>query len=200
MQGILFKPEMTLANLKGLKTRTSRTRGLQKINENPDNWTLEYEELGTFYFVPKDKSCIATMVKCPFGQVGSELYGKETYWEDSGDLYYKSDYPLRFEGVYQDKPMNMVLDNSHWKSPMMMPEWASRYHIILEKIIVQRIQEISEDDSQKEGVVLSELYESKGEGYKIEFINLWDSINYKTYPWSSNPWVWVLYYRVEKKA
>ncbi len=46
MQGILFKPDMTLANLEGRKTRTSRTRGLKKINGNPGEW--ECLDMGLF--------------------------------------------------------------------------------------------------------------------------------------------------------
>jgi len=34
---------------------------------------------------------------------------------------------------------------------------------------------------------------------KLAFHALWDSINRSTYPWSMNPWVWGLYYRIIKK-
>lgn len=195
MQGILFKSEMTLANLNGLKSRTSRTRGLHKINENPDEWTYSGEQYGLHIF---DSAEERIAIRCPYGKVGSELYGKETYqYLDSKHIFYKAG---KEDQIFK------------WRSPMMMPEWASRYHIILEKIIAQRIQEISEDDCKKEGCRLSAWYQpTKNEKddinysgglypcYKNGFANLWDSINGKTYPWSKNCWVWGLYYRVVRK-
>ncbi len=226
MQGLMFKPEMTLANLQGKKSRTSRTKGLQVINDNPDNWTFEYEELGTYYFVPKDKHCIARMVKCPFGKVGSELYGKETYtyvtlaekdpWKDRAIA------DGSFRRMPDGSPVTMIYKSdgveipASWSSPMMMPEWASRYHIILNKIVCQRLHDISEEDSRCEG--LPEFRPAR-----IQFQTLWDSINSKVrpedrlytlddksnrhfikgqtgrYSWESNPWVWALYYEVKVK-
>lgn len=200
MQGILFKPEMTLANLKGLKTRTSRTRGLKKINENPGEWELfavpSQFTRGWWFRNIKDQADFIS-VNCPFGQIGSELYGKETY-QTGYALGGEDENGKRVDIIYKAGYEHKLYDFK-WKSPMMMPEWASRYHIILNKIIVQRIQEISEEDSQKEGITERTRLPGYDPMYAMTFMILWDSINGKTYPWSSNPWVWVLYYRVEKK-
>jgi len=87
----------------------------------------------------------------------------------------------------------------------MMPEWASRYHIILEKIVCQRIQDITEEDCVKEGCPEIMLKSAKRGVFNAVipsfwFETLWDSINLKRgYGWSFNPWAWGLYYRVVKK-
>lgn len=42
------------------------------------------------------------------------------------------------------------------------------------------------------------LAERLGEGRfsgKFEYQMLWSSINGKTFPWSSNPWVWVITFK-----
>jgi len=58
--------------------------------------------------------------RCPY-HVGQRLWVRETFWNDSGDLYYKADYPL---ASGEEKPMNF--DKAEWCSPIFMPGWASR--------------------------------------------------------------------------
>lgn len=228
MNGILFKSEMTLANLNGLKNRTSRTRGLKKINENPDEWELvAVFQDGKARFYNKQTQEDITL-KCPYKGFNSELYGKET-WRignladaNDDDFYIGVDYRaggyLRQdvdESTYMKyfEPNFSPSEYDPWKSPMMMPEWASRYHIILDKIIAQRIQEITPEDCIKEGIQKVGTNQNGIDYYQdysktsiggwllpyVSFISLWDSINGKTYPWSKNCWVWGLYYRVVKK-
>lgn len=212
MQGLLFKSEMTLANLREInpKSRTSRVKGLQKINENPGEWTLvsvfeifKDNGLGMCTKAQFSKKKLnfdghdLFMATCPYGKVGDTLYGKETY-----DLLMNTQKTAIEKVIYKaDYPKEALEDEScdfgPWRSPMMMPERASRYHIILEKIIAQRIQEITPEDCIKEGI---DIDNSVSPLFMINtFSGLWDSINGSTYPWSMKAWVWVLYYRVVKK-
>jgi hypothetical protein len=37
--------------------------------------------------------------------------------------------------------------------------------------------------------------------YRESFKNLWDSINAKSHPWASNPWVWAVEFeKIEKES
>jgi hypothetical protein len=54
---------------------------------------------------------------------------------------------------------------------------------------VGRLQDISEEDAKSEGCeawVDTDLTNS----YRLGYIHLWDAINGKKHPWSSNPFVW----------
>lgn len=105
-----------------------------------------------------------------------------------------------------------------WRSPLFMPRWASRITLEITNVRVQRVQEISEEDALAEGIsserVITDIkcfggptIEEHGdrffitdadEGYEdagSAYVALWDSINLKTHPWSSNPWVWVLEFK-----
>jgi hypothetical protein len=48
--GILFKAEMVKAYLAGNKTKTRRTRGLDKINDHPADWVFESVMMVAFVF------------------------------------------------------------------------------------------------------------------------------------------------------
>jgi len=89
---------------------------------------------------------------------------------------------------------------------IFMPRWASRISLRVVSVRVERLQDISESDAKAEGVEsdlddmrkLSHLRGSEAaravptvlESSRSRFRYLWDSINGKRAPWSSNPWVW----------
>jgi hypothetical protein len=96
---------------------------------------------------------------------------------------------------------------------IFMPRWASRITLEITDVRVQRLQDISEADAKAEGVESpdKERYErddsicarcggpgvidldcAECDTHTKRFRNLWDSINAKRAPWSSNPWVWAL--------
>jgi hypothetical protein len=205
--GILFKPEMTLANLSGIKSRTSRTRGLQKINENPDDWNTKFVEDGIYCYF-KNQLEPTYFIKCPYGENGNELYGKETYtiaetgYDENGNLRYSVGYKPIYKVDYQT-----IDNNIKWRSPMMMPEVASRYHIILDRIDCQRIQSITDQDCIKEGIIqFGEEFSLYPIDYdrpqftrepRESFKSLLDTVNPDN--WNRNLWNWALYYLVTLK-
>lgn len=81
---ILFKPEMVLAILEGEKTRTRRTKGLEQVNEAPDEWvfegkvvdSVEKRDVGKYCFL-NEESGECAYVKCPYGKVGDHLWVRE---------------------------------------------------------------------------------------------------------------------------
>jgi len=106
-------------------------------------------------------------------------------------------------------PTNSVM--SHWESgdnipgggfswcngtvqSIFMPQWASRLHLRL-TVRPERLWEITEEEAVAEGILvgLSPFNPDSAMQYPelLElFADLWDSIYGKTFPWSSNPWVW----------
>ena len=79
-----------------------------------------------------------------------------------------------------------------------MPRWASRVTLEITEVRVQRLQEISSTDSIFEGI---RIPDEKPVGNAVfiprdAYRELWDSINAKKHPWSSNPWVWVLTFKL----
>lgn len=114
---------------------------------------------------------------------------------------------------------------TRWTPSIFMPRWASRLTLEVTGVRVERLQDISEDDAQAEGIQ-SELvcpggfdpdnfhppgatgyvsgrhpfpkgsiYPTAGEAFREG----WDAINGKRATWESNPWVWVVsFQRVER--
>ena len=91
-KGILFTSWSIPKIQDRTKTQTRRCQGLEEINKNPDKWELLGEGINKGYwrFEHKDRLDYR-LVKCPYGEVGSTLYIKETWriigwWE--GEPYY----------------------------------------------------------------------------------------------------------------
>lgn len=106
----------------------------------------------------------------------------------------------------ENKPRN--------RSPMSMPRFASRLLLEITDIRVERLNDISEADCEKEGFRFyplsricfkpsstKHLSGHGGNNYKSIFGEYWDTLNAKKgYPWSSNPWVWVVEFKVVEVA
>lgn len=123
--------------------------------------------------------------KCPYGVIGDRLWVRESYFPHNNrmgepEFSYKAD----------DLPEFDKCTISGWKSPLFMPRAASRIELEITNIRVERVQDISGADAIAEGVE---------QGYGLRHVgfyqDIWDSINGKKHPWSSNPWVWVVEFK-----
>lgn len=100
-RGIIFQGGGVCAIQNDLKTHTRRTRGLKKINENPDEWECLGEDVGydhKKYWVFKRSDGKILELRCPYGVAGDRLWIRETWrvgaWDqDDGDICvdYKAD-------------------------------------------------------------------------------------------------------------
>lgn len=181
----------------------------------------------------------------PYGQIGDELWVRETHAiyqtvnhvvrhggrsfseVSDGQCAYKAD---GFETIDELKDhIRLMSDSSFenvevkydkWLPSIHMPRWASRIQLKVTDIRVERVQDISEEDSKAEGIGQKTFNCGELVGYKCytspvtyqsarqSFRTLWDSINKNRknkygsilpYSWSDNPWVWVVEFeRVEK--
>lgn len=145
-------------------------------------------------------------VRSPYGRQGDRLYVKENYkyhdWTEDGTPYLEyigGDVILKepdshewamklFCDVWADlsDPDNYAIDgrasDRKWRPSLFMPRWASRTHLKLEGIRIERLRDISESDAIAEG------FESRD-----EFFRYYAERNKKS-P-DANPWVWVLEFR-----
>lgn len=98
-----------------------------------------------------------------------------------------------------------------WKSPIFMSRDASRILLEITDIRVERVQEISEEDAKAEGAtaypfMASMFFPDKGlvtdpTCFRSRFYELWDRLNAKRgFSWGSNPFVWVIAFKVLKEV
>ena len=236
---ILFRGEMVRAILEGRKTMTRRV-----VNKDISNqFDIDVDNTVAAYINQLTGDSCNPVEICPYGNIGDKLWVRETWgvgsrpdpnegWVDG--LEYKAD-----ELFLEDPRGSIQLWEAHtpegielaeyeseaWRPSIFMPRWASRITLEITGIRVERLQEITECDAEKEGmpdeVPMSPVYcpVCEGRGFrdayhplslgdmevdctecdtaKKKFKNLWDSINGRKpgKAWNDNPWVWVVEFR-----
>lgn len=207
--GLMFKPDMILAYLDERKNQTRRcTKSLQVVNEDPDAWDLIFtpRNPGTRFvsFGHKTERTNIKHIKMPYGGIGDQLYFKETWraWEDprNGEdfIQYRADNeiisPVKFgwDTTKRDDWDYLVGKFDKWQSSMFMPFKVARIrNVPITRVRVERLHDLTEADAQNEGCSIVGAKDRQPPLAIRRYIELWNSINGKTLPWSKNPWVWV---------
>lgn len=193
---ILFSAPMVKAILEGKKTQTRRAvKGnpthfkwegrLPRIMREPrTDWEVirPYAEPGDSRWVPEGIEVIDR------GTPGGGYIPTIVYTADKWERALtpeEADY-------YPNRPKRIPLSHC--------PRWASRITLEVCDVWGERLQEISEADAIAEGVQKTCTYcygmEPPVDGMRGEYARLWDEINEKRgYPFSANPWVWVIEFR-----
>lgn len=180
---ILMCSEMVRATLDDLKTETRRVVRHQPIKGG----RIRHLTLA-FFSTQLDGVNRWVDIKCPYGEITSRLWVRETF-----ALPY-SDCRDRNEVLYQADPRDKS-SPVKWKPSIFMPRWASRLTLEITGVRVERVQDITESGAEAEGceavhcdmgvVSAREHYES-----------LWDELNGKRgFGWDTNPFVWVIKFR-----
>lgn len=211
--GILMKGDMVRAYLEGRKWMTRRTRNLNAINKNPNDWDLKtVSEKGAF-FISKSIPQLTAWSKLPYGWGGDQLWFKETYallckeypcecegsdlsgsdFDAAHYVEYRADTGNAYPGDWPEEEAKGNDEAPKWKSSMFMPRKYSRITVPVVNVRVERVNDISEADAIAEGttpsIVGDDLDYLK---YRAGFQTLWDSINAKRgMSFEFNPWVWV---------
>lgn len=172
---------------------------------------------------------------CPFGAVGDRIWVRETWGVVSHELdedgriqpwtpdrpataihempfgngYYSGHAIYAADGDFTWGDDDGYEDGrSCWKPSIHMPRAASRILLEITDVRVERLNAISEEDAEAEGIDMEALYDSQ-DCYDCiadhnmtgrptvtgAFKYLWESI-YGADSWKFNPWVWVIEFKV----
>ena len=138
-------------------------------------------------------------------KIGNTLWVRET-WQHTKCLNINSE-DENYGFVYKADELGEFEDiGIKWKPSLFMPKEACRIFLKIKRISIERLNNISEKDAIKEGVIELEKnhswvdYHDKTNDYgcgsaKASYMTLWQKINGKK-SWAQNPWVWV--YSFEK--
>lgn len=162
-------------------------------------------------------------VPCPYGALGVRPWVKEAFnWSARGELAPGEHWKLcpertgwrapfcvyRADGI-KAHPEHPDWGATIWKSSTQMPRWASRITLEVTGVRVERLHGISEEDADAEGVLELDGWIDEREiarkasemrwcleDSRAWFAALWEETNGKTAPWSDNPFVWVVEFKV----
>jgi len=184
---ILFNGDMVLAIMDGRKSQTRRV-----VKDGTEWGTPEdlndLSELG----LSQMRYC------CPSGKIGGRLWVRESWklWEDPEDghdfVIYRAGGKKSFPNIeHLDLPLDPFADR--WRPSIHMFRWMSRITLEITDIRVEKLNDISLSDVNSEGIGSTTFIDTWNGRH--HFSILWDSISAKSYPWSSNPWVWVVEFK-----
>jgi hypothetical protein len=97
----------------------------------------------------------------------------------------------------------MVSDTFRWKPSIHMPREAARLFLEVTDVRVERLQDITEEDAMREGLVATGILPPIGlmkkAGALSHFVTLWDSLYARRgCGWDENPWVSVIEFRIRR--
>lgn len=206
---------MVLAILAGRKTQTRRickpllgATAVADVYHRPDGLFI-----GTHL-----KVGLGCGITQPFpsliGLPGDRMWVRETWGIDctcgseSESDFDHSTYCAHFRCDITD-PLAIQSWAGKWHPSIHMPHKYSRITLEITDVRVQRLQDLTEEDAEEEGIDTWHDFPNHrnypdGECNCGDFPSsdrfswLWDSINVKRCPWSSNPFVWALTFKMVK--
>ncbi|HCR3978391.1 TPA: morphogenetic protein [Citrobacter koseri] len=215
-RGMIFNDEMVRALLDGRKTQTRRIMKNQPAGDYPDTPALVRNVGPGFQWYGSYGE--SSIFNCPFGAVGDRIWVRETFQgplvsEELFEEYLahseKFETPQYCEYAADGgaKPEYCDLNDNlrhGWRPSIHMPRWASRITLEITSVRVERLNDISQEDAQAEGIIDGGCLNC-GEPEPCGCVNpqpdatdafayLWQSI-YGQENWDANPWVWVIEFR-----
>lgn len=206
MKGICFIPPLYDATIKEIKDQTRR------IIPEQFKWS-------DFRFLSVSSGEITAI--CPYEDgITYENERKHSRYKVDDILYLKEPYHILNDGSIAYKFTLPGIDiqalELTWKNKLFMPASAARHFIKITGVRAERLQDITEDDCRREGILDVEFYPDEGfplsighthydDGKSVLYTTrneayaaLIDKINGKG-TWDSNPFVWVYDYKLIEK-
>ncbi|EDU3844921.1 hypothetical protein CBJ89_001962 [Salmonella enterica subsp. enterica serovar Essen] len=217
-RGMIFNGEMVRAILDGRKTQTRRVMKNQPAGDYPETPAL-IRNVGTG-FQWHGLYGESSIFNCPLGSIGERIWVRETFRvhsraSDVATLVYRAS--VRNSWTEQTHRVPVAVCNKpaipeKWTPSIHMPRWASRITLEITDVRVERLHNISERDSLREGLFQlpasgryclqpgMQYFGMASHSAKEVYSWLWASI-YGEESWAANPWVWVIEFkRVEGAA
>ena len=205
---ILFSGPMVRAILSGRKTQTRR---VAKPGRDPSlldgSWSDEY------VLDPCNHGWL--MRDCPYGEAGDRLWVREAFMHQPADYCWEASVsiPCRPAHTAYRADFPESRPGEGWKPSIHMPRNLSRITLEIIAVRVERLQDIGDADSLKEGINCYPFVPDDGfpvcDGYthkqddgewvlwptaRAAYKALWEEINGPG-SWDANPWVWVVEFR-----
>ncbi|ENH6339276.1 hypothetical protein ABWH74_002617 [Burkholderia vietnamiensis] len=205
---ILFSGAMVRAILEGRKTQTRRVMKHQPPDDVAPITVARYHptivdrrgdeapgpEIFGAFSDDGEWGC-----KSPFGEPGDRLWVRETHlawWKldeanPAGPRVFSHVAAYAADG-YELEP------GEKWIPSIHMLRAASRITLEITDVRAERLQEISQDDAEAEGIDFLRSVPDADETLDARglFHCLWDGINAERgHGWEANPWVWVIEFR-----
>lgn len=199
---ILFSAPMIRAILRAENPKTQTRRILLPSDIPTGVRTLRWEN--------QTAEELSHVARCKYGQPGDRLWVREKHVLLDRDGWIDPAKPRdamisgRRNGVgYADWEHDPDSERCRkelgykWRPSIHMPRWASRILLEITEVRVQRLQDITREDAIAEGIDPDATgnHEVANRTSVENFSVLWDSINAKRVPWTSNPWVWALTFK-----
>ncbi len=214
---IIFSASMVKALLAGTKTQTRR---ILKPASVSDQWP---GTMWPIYIAGKragESNGTPEIVALPAADGGVVWYSA-THYLPGDVLYVREAWTQACELDEDDKPATEMMsyyradgepfsryldpntdqwrDGVRWTPAIHMPRSASRLTLAVRDVRVQRLQDISEDDAEREGAEPILVPPDGGSAPHYEgFRALWNSINGPT-AWDENPWIVALTFTVHRQ-
>ncbi|HBY6729726.1 morphogenetic protein [Klebsiella pneumoniae] len=221
-RGMIFNGEMVRAILDGRKTQTRRPVKFPVHDKNLGCELAGNELAGEL--------SAGNYLNSAFGKPGDRIWVREAYRLPAslddvsptgvGEMAVATGYRkpwaptfYEFTGTFSDgwkgfETPPKVSGAGKLRPSIHMPRWACRILLEITDVRVERLNSISQEDAQAEGMELTgwrPTYSDPDSGGEVmtpydNFAQLWESI-YGEESWKANPWVWVIEFkRVEGGA
>ena len=196
---ILFNTEMVRAIRDGRKKCTRRIVKIPNCIKQQDDGLYTLFAEGTCYENQHFEE-IVQYLKKPY-QPGDILYVRETWGEgyEEGTYIYKADDKLANLPRFSESSKLIYHPSIH------MPKEAARIWLKVTDVRVERLNEITDKDAEREGAQPDYPFDYDVDKWpNLEhFKKIWNSTIKKSdldrYGWDANPWVWVVEFeRCEK--
>ena len=190
---ILFSAAMVRAILEGRKTVTRRVVKAQPRSK------ADIGSYGLGQPFIRNTEVTKPNPECPYGRPGDRLWVREAWAADAQldavapcDLSRGEPILYPADGVTRTSGCSMI-SAGRVRPSIHMPRWASRILLELTDVRVERLHDISEEQSEAEGIYFLRAAPDFDETLTAKQLYeiLWDHINGNG-AWGANPWVWVV--------